>query len=66
MQFFFAGGLSMTKKWLTDKQVAELTGIKLQTLRNWRHQGLGPRYDKPSPRIVRYKLEEIQRFMESK
>jgi predicted DNA-binding transcriptional regulator AlpA len=51
-------------QWLNEKEVARMTSISVQTLRNWRHKGEGPRYDKPSPRVVRYPLEEVQRFME--
>ncbi len=51
-------------QWLKDTEAAQTMGISAQTLRNWRHEGKGPKFDKPSPRIVRYKLSEIERFME--
>lgn len=53
-------------QWLTDKEVAEMTGLSVQTLRNWRHQGQGPRYDKPKPKVVRYRLTEVEAFMEGR
>lgn len=49
--------------WLRDVEVERLTGISRYTLRNWRHQGRGPKFDKISHRLVRYRLSEIERFM---
>jgi predicted DNA-binding transcriptional regulator AlpA len=53
-------------QWLKDTEVAEITGIAVQTLRNWRQTGHGPRFDKPTPKVVRYRLSEVERFMESR
>ena len=53
-------------RWLNEREVAKITSISVQTLRNWRHRGQGPKYDKPSPRVVRYRLDEVQKFMESR
>jgi predicted DNA-binding transcriptional regulator AlpA len=53
-------------QWLTDKEVAQMTGLSVCTLRNWRNQGRGPRYDKPTPRVVRYRLTEVEAFMEGR
>ena len=50
-------------QWLSEKQVAAMTNIAISTLRNWRNRGVGPKYDKPSPRVVRYPLEEVEAFM---
>jgi predicted DNA-binding transcriptional regulator AlpA len=50
-------------KWIDEKRVAELTGIAVQTLRNWRFQGNGPAYFKIG-RSVRYRLSDIVNFME--
>lgn len=53
-------------RWLNEKEVAQITSISVQTLRNWRHRGQGPKYDKPSPRVVLYRMDEVQKFMESR
>jgi len=53
-------------QWLTDKEVAQMTGLSVQTLRNWRHKGQGPRYDKPTPKVVRYTIEAVEAFMEGR
>ena len=52
-------------RYLNEKEVAKLCSISIQTLRNWRHRGQGPKYHKPTPRVVRYRLDEVQQFMES-
>jgi len=54
-----------TPRYLTEKEVAKFTSISIQTLRNWRHRGQGPKYHKPTPRVVRYRLDDVERFMES-
>jgi len=53
-----------TPLWLTEKQVAEMTGISVHTLRAWRLRGTGPSYVKIS-KLVRYSCDEIFRFMAS-
>lgn len=56
----------MTKKiYLNDKQVAEITGRGLQTLRNDRHRGQGIPYSKYG-RLVRYSQEDVIAYLESR
>lgn len=38
--------LEKRKAYLTEKELAELLNICVQTLRNWRFQGCGPEYAK--------------------
>lgn len=54
------------EKYLTEKQVSEMTGLALSTLRNWRVLGRGPVYVKPGGTCVRYRLSDVQAFMESR
>jgi predicted DNA-binding transcriptional regulator AlpA len=54
-----------TPRYLTEKEVARLCSISIQTLRNWRHRGQGPKYHKPTPRVVRYRQDDVEKFMES-
>lgn len=57
--------LESTLHWVDEKRVAELTGIAVQTLRNWRFQRIGPPYSKIGKgRMVRYRLDEVINFME--
>ena len=51
--------------YLTDKQVSDLTGIALQTLRNYRHFGKGPPYVKLE-KSVRYRESDVIEFMDSR
>jgi len=55
-------------KYLTEKQVSEITGRALQTLRNDRHEGRGIPYSKlrvsGNRGSIRYSLEDVVRFME--
>jgi hypothetical protein len=51
-------------KYLTEKQVAEMTGLALQTLRNDRYLGQGIPYVKLR-RSVRYSLEDVISHMEA-
>jgi hypothetical protein len=54
-----------TPKWISEKPVSKIVDVKVQTLRNWRFRGEGPPYSKVN-RSVRYKLEDVLNFMESK
>jgi hypothetical protein len=56
------------QEFLTEKQVAALTKIALQTLRNARCQGKGIPFSKLGPgrkSSVRYLLADVLEFMES-
>ena len=49
---------------LTDYEVAALLGASLQTVRNWRWRGEGPRFVKLGGRMVRYRPADVQAFIE--
>ena len=51
--------------YLNEKQVAEITGRAVATLRNERHLRRGFPYLKVGRRSVRYKTADIIHFMES-
>ena len=53
------------QRWINEKEVANITGIAVQTLRNWRFQQTGPPYCKLG-RMVRYSVDDLVRFMEEK
>lgn len=52
-----------TQRWIDEKEVSKITGIAVQTLRNWRFQQKGPPYCKLG-RMVRYGFDDLNRFME--
>ena len=51
-------------KYLNERQVSEITGFAVQTLRNHRFQSVGIPYLRIGRRAIRYKPQDIQRFME--
>jgi hypothetical protein len=53
------------QRYVDEKVVARIIGRALQTLRNDRHLGRGLPYIKIG-RSVRYSLEDVIRFMESR
>lgn len=46
-----------------EKYAAEKLGVKIQTLRNWRHLGKGPTYLKVGERMVRYLDDDLDAFL---
>ncbi len=53
------------EKYITEKEVAEITGRALSTLRNERFLGKGIPYSKIG-KSVRYKYEDVIEFMEAR
>ena len=52
--------------YLTEIQVSELTGFKLPTLRNWRFERRGIPYLRIGKRSIRYKLQDVIDYMETR
>lgn len=50
-------------KLLTEHEVAQAYGLKVQTLRSWRYRGKGPAYVKMSA-MVRYRATDIEAYIE--
>ena len=55
----------MTRKYLSQKEVEELTGIAQGTLENWRCYGRGPSYVHLG-RLVRYPVADLKEWMEKR
>ena len=51
---------------LKEGEVEQRFGIKVRSLRNWRHRGAGPRFVRLSPRMVRYRVSDIRAFIEAR
>jgi hypothetical protein len=49
--------------YVDEHKGSDVTGWKVQTLRNWRHKGVGPPYVKVG-RSVRYNVNDLIDFME--
>lgn len=50
---------------LDTKAVSEFTGIKVGTLRYWRHIGTGPKSFRMGPKKVYYRLSDVQEWMDA-
>jgi predicted DNA-binding transcriptional regulator AlpA len=51
---------------LTDAELATLYGVALQTVRNWRTKGEGPKWVRIGARAIRYKPADVRAFIEGK
>ena len=56
------GQMSETTRALTEREVAELLGLSVATLRAWRHRGKGPRFLRLG-RSVRYLPADVADFV---
>jgi len=54
------------EKYLTEKDVSQVTGLAVQTLRNWRFQRRGIPWVRVSMRCIRYSLADVIQYMESR
>ena len=50
---------------LDEKESSALLNVAVQTLRNWRWKGEGPRYTKLGKRTVRYRRADLDAFVEA-
>jgi len=53
---------SDTTRALTEREVADLLGLSVATLRAWRHRGKGPRFLRLG-RLVRYLRSDLADFV---
>ncbi|OPY00993.1 MAG: Helix-turn-helix domain protein [Syntrophorhabdus sp. PtaB.Bin047] len=53
------------KRLLTEKEVANIYGLKLSTLRNWRSVRQGPRFLKLNTKKVMYRQTDIEEYLDS-
>lgn len=51
-------------KYLNEREVSEITGFAVQTLRNHRFQSVGIPYLVVGKRAIRYRPQDIEKFME--
>jgi hypothetical protein len=50
---------------VTETEAAAILGAQVQTLRNWRWKGIGPRTRKIGQRLVRYHRADLAAFIEA-
>jgi len=64
--FLLEGKLdSKVAKSVSPKAAAEFLGVTQKTLRQWRSQGVGPRYVQYSKRRVTYPMSALRLFREA-
>jgi len=51
---------------IDEKEAADLLCYSVRALQNWRHRGGGPKFIKVSSRSVRYRIRDIQEWVEKK
>ena len=49
---------------LDEREAAAILSASVQTLRNWRWRGEGPRFRKIGLRMVRYRRADLEAFIE--
>ena len=49
---------------LDEREAAAFLRVAVQTLRNWRWRGEGPRFRKIGLRMVRYRRADLEAFIE--
>jgi hypothetical protein len=50
--------------YVTAEEAARLLGLTSKTLANWRSNGDGPRFYRPSPKLVLYAVEDLNAWVE--
>ena len=51
---------------LNEKQISRLLGVTPRALQSWRQTGRGPRFVRISNRCIRYRLDDIDDWLESR
>lgn len=51
---------------LTPKDLADLVGVSLETIRNWRLNGLGPPCVQIGRSVIRYRPEDVEAWLAEK
>lgn len=50
---------------LDENEAAAILGAQVQTLRNWRWKGIGPRAIRIGQRMIRYRRDDLLAFIEA-
>ena len=51
-------------RFLNETQLADLIGLSLKTLRNWRNMGKGPTFRKWEGGAVRYSSADVEKWIQ--
>ncbi|MFP7722322.1 helix-turn-helix transcriptional regulator [Lysobacter sp. A3-1-A15] len=50
---------------VSPKKAALFLGVSIRTLEEWRKRKIGPAFVKLGPKLVRYEIAELERFLAS-
>ena len=50
---------------LNEEQAAKYLGVATKTLQGWRYAAEGPKYFEPRYRVIRYKKEDVLKWLTS-
>tara|TARA_E500000081_G_scaffold8930_1_gene10603 strand:+ start:2387 stop:2593 length:207 start_codon:yes stop_codon:yes gene_type:complete len=48
---------------LTTQDVASFLGVSVRTVESWRQQGKPPKYKRFSHKLLRYRAEDVKKFI---
>lgn len=48
---------------VSPKRAAEILGVSVRTLEEWRRKQIGPAFVKLGPKLIRYEIADIERFL---
>lgn len=48
---------------ISPKKAALYLGVSVRTLEEWRKKKIGPAFVKLGPKLIRYEVEELDRFL---
>ncbi|WP_425408222.1 helix-turn-helix transcriptional regulator [Hyphococcus sp.] len=51
---------------LTESEAADVLGVSPRTLSNWRCRGGGPDYVKMGSKAIRYRLDDLNEFIDDR
>lgn len=57
--------MNTPKRYLTVKEVSEITNIKVTTLSSWRNRGAGPPFIKVEGALVRYPVDQFEEWLKA-
>jgi excisionase family DNA binding protein len=55
-----------TREWLTTREVAQLLGITVGTLRRWIRQGTFPAPARLNPRVLRWRRRVVENWFDQR
>lgn len=50
--------------YVDEKAAAEILGLSVKTLQNWRWRHVGPAYTRMNGKMIRYKVEDLTLYAE--